>query len=111
MDRHDSKSGQFFVHICYNVTNYMEPKTAKLSRLKFVPLLIMKWRIRKCQYFDPKLPTFAVANSYTKHLIYVLIGTQNSKIKQIGAKKQINFIIFIITIFVLFLRQVCNQHI
>ena len=49
-DRHDSKPGQFFFHICYNVTYYMEPKTAKLIRLKgfkFVLRLILSWRIRK----------------------------------------------------------------
>ena len=65
-DRHDSKSRQIVYHICYNVTYYMGPESAKLRRLKgfkFVPRLILKRGIRKCQYFDPKLPTFAVANS------------------------------------------------
>ena len=56
----------FFFQICYNFTYYMDPEKAILSRLKrfkLIPRLILKWGIKKCQYFDPKLPTCAVANS------------------------------------------------
>ena len=86
----------------------MGPDTAKLKGFKFVPRLILKRGIRKCQYFDPKLPTFAVANSFTAYLIYVLYGTQNGKIKQIGVKNQINSINFYNYKTFLFLHQVCN---
>ena len=89
-DRHDSKSGQIIFHICYNVTYYMDPDTAKFSRLKkfkFVHRLILMWGIRKCHHFNPKLPTFAIASSFTAYLIYILYGSQNGKIKQIVLKK------------------------
>ena len=75
----------------------MDPKNGKIKQIewfKFVPRLILKWRIRKFQYFDPKLPTFAFSNSFTEHLIYVLNRTQNGRIMQIGVKKQIDLIIF-----------------
>ena len=67
-DRHDSKSGQIVSHtlVCYNVKYYMDPETAKFSRLKwskFVSRLISMWGVRKCNHFNPKLPTFIIANS------------------------------------------------
>ena len=64
--------------------------------------------ILKCQYFDAKLPTFAVVNSFTEYLIYVLNGTHNGKIKQIEAKIQIDYIIIYHYKTCLFLLQVCN---
>ena len=68
----------------------MYPDMVKFSRLKwfkFVPRLISMWGIRKCHHFDPKLPTFAIANSFTVFLIYALYGSQNGKIKQIEGVK------------------------
>ena len=59
---------------------------AKFSRLKwfkFVPRLISMLEIRKCYHFNPKLPTFAVASSFTAFLIYVLYGPQNGKTEKI----------------------------
>ena len=74
----------------------MDPNTTKFSRLKrfkFVPRLILRLGIQKYQHFDPKLPTFAIASSYTVYLINVLYGAQNGIIEQIGVKKQIDIII------------------
>ena len=79
-----------FVHICYNVTYYMDPDTAKFRRFKwfkFVPRLISMWGIRKCHHFNPKLPTVAIASIFTAYLIYVLYGPQYGKIKQIEVIK------------------------
>jgi len=45
---------------------------------------------------------FAVANSFTEYIIYVLYGTLNGKIKQIQFKNQIDLSLFIIMIFCLF---------
>ena len=89
-DRHDSRSWHIIFHIFYNVTYYIDPDTSKFSRfkgLKFVPWLISMWGIRKCHHFNPKLPTLAIASSFTAYLIYVLYGAQNGKIKQIEAIK------------------------
>ena len=44
----------------------MLPKKGKNKQIevfKFFPRLTLKWGIRKCQYVDPELPTFAVANT------------------------------------------------
>ena len=57
---------------------------------------------------DPKLPTFAVANSFNAYLIYVLYEPLNDRIKQIGAKKQIDIIIIFQYETYLLLLQVCN---
>ena len=52
----------------------------QIKVFKFVPRLILKQGIRKRQYFDPKLPMFAVANSFTAYLIYLQYGPQNKRI-------------------------------
>ena len=68
------------------ITYYMDRDTAKFSKLKwfkFVPRLISMWGIRKCNRFNPKLPTFAIVISFTTYIIYVLYGSQKCKIKQI----------------------------
>ena len=58
--------------------------------------------------FNPKLPTFAIASSYTEDFIYVLYRTQNGKIKQIGVKNQIDSIIIYHYKTFLTSHQVCN---
>ena len=86
-------------HILF--TYYMDLNTAKLSRLKwlkFVPRLILKRGIRKCQYFDPKLPIFSVANSFTAFFIYLLYiyllyGPQKAELSRLELKKQNDIII------------------
>jgi len=83
-------------------------KFSRLEGFKFIPRLILKWGIRKCQYFDPKLPTSAVANNFAVYLICVLYGAKNGRNKQIGVKNQIDMITIYQYITFLFLLQVCN---
>ena len=45
------------------------------------------WEILRCHYFNPKLPTFIIASSFTAYLIYVLYGPKNGIIKQIEVIK------------------------
>ena len=74
----------------------MDPKNGKIKQIElinFVPRLILKWGIKKSKYFDPKLPMFAIANSFTKYLIYVLYWPINGRTKQTGVKIQIDIII------------------
>ena len=64
------------------VTYSMDPDTAKFSKFKwfkFVPRLISMWGIRKCHHFNPKLSTFAIANSFTAFFIYVLYWPKQRK--------------------------------
>ena len=82
-DRYDSKSGQIVYHVCYSVLYYMDPDTAKFSRLKwfkFVSRLILMWEIQKCNSSNLKLPLFAIAISFTANIIYVLYGPQKGKL-------------------------------
>ena len=44
-DQNKSKSGQTVYHKCYNVTYYMGPDTAKLSRLELKTKLILSFFI------------------------------------------------------------------
>ena len=66
---------------CYVLYGPRNGKTNQIEVIEFVPRLILKRGIRKCQYFDPKLSTFAVANSFPAYLIYVLYGPENGTIK------------------------------
>ena len=89
----------------------MDPDMAKSSRFKwfkFVPSLISMWGIRKCHHFNPKLPTFVITSSFTAYLNYVLYGTQNGRIKQIGVENQICIIKIYQYKTCLFLLQVYN---
>ena len=61
----------FTAYIIYVLYGPQYGKIKQLEVIKFVPGLILKLGFRKCQYFDPKLCMFAVANSLP-HLIYVL---------------------------------------
>ena len=74
----------------------MWTQTQKFSRskgFKFVPWLISMWGIRKCHHFNPKLPTSAIASTFTEYLNYILYGTQNGKIKQIEVIKFVTSLI------------------
>ena len=58
----------------------MGRETAKFSRFKgfkFAPWLISMWEI------ETKLPTFAIAITFTAYLTYILYGPQYGEIKQI----------------------------
>ena len=75
----------YFVYVLYGPQN---GKIKQIKVIKFVLRLILKRGIRRCQYFYPKLPMFAVAKIFTTYLIYVLYGPQNGKTMQIGVKTQ-----------------------
>ena len=67
-------ASSFTVHLIYVLYGPQYGKIKQIEVIKFVPRLILKQGIRKCQYFDPKLPMLAIANSFTAYLICVLYG-------------------------------------
>ena len=45
---------------CYILSEAQNGKVKQIEVINCFPRLILKWGIRKCQYFDPKLPTFGI---------------------------------------------------
>ena len=55
---------EYLIYVLYAPHNR---KIKQIEVIKFVPNLILKRGTRKCQYFDPKLPRLAVANSFKQN--------------------------------------------
>ena len=80
-------ASRFTAYLIYVLYGLQNGKIKQIEVITFVSRLILKWEIKKCQYFDP---TFAVANSFTAYLIYVLYWAQKVRIKKTGVKNQID---------------------
>ena len=95
-DRCDLLSGQIIFHLSYNVTYYMDPDAAKLSRLKcfkFIFKLILKCGIRNVSILTLNCLRLTLQIVLPSISFTYYMKPKKGKIKQFGFKNQIDPII------------------
>ena len=92
----------FTAYLIYVLYGPQYGKIKQIEVIKFVSRLILKRGIKECQYFDPKLSTFAVVNSLPHISFTYYMDPKTAKFSRLDLKTRFIYTIISLQNFFVF---------